>query len=102
MTSIETHRTRRANRITAVLAVPAAIGCVAALVPAIEYAIGVWLLVLGLGGVLAVVGRFGARWLRERREDRADARTAAAWRAIHARHLLTNPPSGAARRAGVS
>ncbi|GAA3218419.1 hypothetical protein GCM10017691_01210 [Pseudonocardia petroleophila] len=76
-----THQTYEARLITALIAVVCAIGCAAAIVPAVEHAVTLGLLTLGLLVVLAVAVRLGVRWLRERREDRADALTAATWRA---------------------
>lgn len=61
------------------------LGAVSAIVPAVEYAVTVGLVALGLLGVLGAGVRLLARWLRERREDREDEITAAAWRAAHAR-----------------
>jgi hypothetical protein len=51
---------------------------------------------LGLGAlaVLVVVARVLVRFVRERLEDRADARTAAAWRAAHSCRASTRPPIG--------
>ena len=61
-------------------------GCGAsAIVPAVEYAVTVGLVALVLLGLLVAGLRLLARWLRERREDREDEITAAAWRAAHAR-----------------
>lgn len=77
------HQTYEARLITALIAVVCAIGCAAAIVPAVEHTVTLALLVLGGLALVAVAGRLGCRWLRERREDRADALTAAAWRAEH-------------------
>lgn len=78
-----THQTYEARMITALIAVVCAIGCAAAIVPAVEHAVTLGLFTLGLLVVLAVAVRLGVRLLRERREDRADALTAATWRAEH-------------------
>lgn len=61
------------------------LGAVSAVVPAVEFAVTAGLGVLGLLGLLVAGGRLLARWLRERREDRADEITAAAWRAAYQR-----------------
>jgi heme A synthase len=53
-------------------------------------------------GVLTAVVRWVARWLRERREDRADALAAAAWRARHLPHSPAPALPGQRERAGVS
>ncbi|MBW0090637.1 hypothetical protein I4I73_17400 [Pseudonocardia sp. KRD-184] len=83
-----THQTYEARLITALLALVCVIGCAGAIVPAVEQAVTLGLLTPGPLVVLAVAVRLGVRWLRERREDRADALTAAAWRAEHAPHLV--------------
>jgi ABC-type transport system involved in cytochrome bd biosynthesis fused ATPase/permease subunit len=84
-----THQTCEARLITTLIVVVCALGCAAAVVPAVEHAVTLGLLVLGLLALVTVAGRFSCRWLRERREDRADALTAAAaWRAEHAPHLV--------------
>ncbi len=80
---MSTHQTYDARLITALTAVVCAIGCTAAVVPAVEHAITLALLAVGGLAVLVVAVWLGARWLRERREDRADALTAATWRAQH-------------------
>ncbi len=100
------HRQRQANRIGIVASLVCALGCAAALIPGVELAVT---LVLGGGAALTLVllgVRLVRRWLRERREDRADALTAAAWRAENARshvarpHALDNVPLPSGR--GVS
>jgi hypothetical protein len=58
-------------------------------VPAVEHTISTGLLALGVLLALVAAVRVLARWVRHRREDRADALVAAAWRARHAPHLLT-------------
>jgi len=60
-----------------------AVGALSSIVPAVEHAITVGLVVLGLLGLLVAGLRLLARWVRERREDREDKITAAAWRAAH-------------------
>lgn len=76
-----------------------------ALVPAVEHVVNLGLLGLALLVAVLVAARLGVRFVRERIEDRADARTAVVWQALHAPHLLT-PATGssvAARvRAGVA
>lgn len=60
-----------------------AFGAVSSVVPAVEHAVTVGLVVLVLLGLLVAGLRLLARWVRERREDREDKITAAAWRAAH-------------------
>jgi hypothetical protein len=85
-----TRRAQEARTVTTAAALLCGLTCLAALVPAVEHAVNLGIGV-GLGLVaLVVVVRLGARRLRERREDHADALTAARWRATHAPHLLTD------------
>jgi hypothetical protein len=88
MNTFATTRAAEARRFTILAALVCGLGCLAALVPAVEHATN-----LAVGAAVALVlavlaVRLLARRLRERREDRADARTAARWRAVHAPHLL--------------
>ena len=84
-----TGRTREANTITAVLAAPCGLACAGTVIPGLDEAVTLVLLA-SAALALAVVGlRCTTRWVRERAEDRADAHTAAAWRAEQAPHLLT-------------
>lgn len=92
-------RTREANAITAALAVPCALAAASAVVPAVEHTVTAVLLGVTLLAALVLAARLGARWLRERREDRADAVTAARWRAGHAPHLLDAADHAALTRA---
>lgn len=80
-----THRDREARTITALISTVCLLACIAAVIPGVEHAINTAVVVLGALLVLIVAVRLGLRWLRERREDRADAITAAAWRATHQR-----------------
>ena len=85
MSTFHQHRDREVRATTIVLTFVCGIGATSAVVPAVEHAINVGLLCLGGLTALAVLGRLGARWLREHREDRADEITAAAWRTAHRR-----------------
>jgi hypothetical protein len=69
--------------VTAVVGAVCGLGFAGAVVPVIEHAITVALLTLAVVGVLVAAARWGARVVWERREDRADARAAVAWRAAH-------------------
>lgn len=85
---IGARRAAEARLITTVLAAVCTLGFLAAVIPGVEAALTGGLLALA-GLVLAGVAvRYLARWVRERGEDRADALTAARWRAVHAPHLL--------------
>jgi Mn2+/Fe2+ NRAMP family transporter len=85
MNTFATRRDREARTITAVISAVCLLACVAAVIPGVEHAINTAVIVLGVLLVLIVAVRLGLRWLRERREDRADEVTAAAWRAAHQR-----------------
>lgn len=89
-----TRRTREANAITAVLTVPCALAVASAVAPAVEHTVTAVLLGVALLAALVLLLRRGVRWLREKREDRADAVTAARWRAEHAPHLLSTADRG--------
>ena len=78
-------RDREVRTITAVISTVSVIGFASAVVPGVEDAINLALIVLGVLVAVIVAVRFGLRRLRERREDRADEITAAAWRAAHPR-----------------
>jgi hypothetical protein len=84
-----TGRNREATLITAVLALPCGLACAGSVLPGLDDLVTTILVGLAAVAVLALAARWGARWLRERREDRADALTAARWRAVHAPHLRT-------------
>jgi len=64
----------------------AALGSV---LPVVEQATNVGMAGLGILALLAVALRFLVRFVRERLEDAADARTAAAWQAAHVRTSTT-------------
>jgi hypothetical protein len=81
-------RTREANAITAVLAVPCGLACAGTIIPSLDDVATFALLALGAFALAAFGLRYLARWARERAEDLADAHTAALWRARHAPHLL--------------
>jgi adenylate kinase len=83
MNDISTGRDREAALITTVLAIPCAFACAGSVIPGLDDAITVALLVIGALIVLVGATRLVARRVRERREDRADALTAAIWRHQH-------------------
>ena len=85
MNTFTNHRDREARTITAAISAVCLIAFITTVIPGVEHAVNTVLIVLGALVALAVVVRFGLRWLRERREDRADEVTAAAWRAAHPR-----------------
>lgn len=87
---IAAHRQRQANLISIAAALVCALCSATALIPGVELAVT---LALGAAAALALVllgVRLVRRWLRERREDRDDALTAAAWRAENARSHVSH------------
>lgn len=68
------------------------LAAVGSVVPAVEYAANMGMAGLGILALLVIVLRLLVRFVRERLEDAADARTAAAWRADHAQQHRT--PAG--------
>ena len=83
-------RTREANTITAVLAAPCGLACAGTVIPGLDDAVTLVLLASAALALAVVALRCTTRWVRELVEDRADAHTAAVWRAEHAPHLLTD------------
>ena len=77
----------------------AALGSV---IPVVEYAANVGMAGLAVLAVLVLVLRLLVRCVREGLEDRADARTAAAWRAAHQRTAHHGHPEHGRIPAGVS
>lgn len=100
------HRHAEYRTCMTVVLVLATLAVLGSVLPAVEHATNV--LVLGTLGLalLVALARLGARWVRERIEDAADARTAAAWRARHAPHLLASSapvqPTSTRQPAGVA
>lgn len=82
--SIHAHRTHDATLIVAAVTGLCVLGCAAALVPT-----GV-LVGLGVTALAVWAARRVVRVVRWRREDRADARAAAAWRAAHPQPVGTH------------
>ena len=85
--NIAQHRRDRHRAATTTATLVCGLGLAGALSPAVEHALGAALLTLAALAVLVLIVRTAARMLRERCEDRADAVTAAAWRAEHMPHL---------------
>ena len=76
-----TGRNRDATAITTVLALPCGLACAGSVIPGLDDIVTTLVVVLAALAVLVVGARWAARWVRERREDAADALTAAHWRA---------------------
>lgn len=91
MKNFTDHRNHEVRVLTGVIAVICATACATSIVPGLEDLINSALIVGATLVVLAVLARHGARWLRERREDREDDLTAAIWRAEHATSHIALP-----------
>ena len=78
-----THHDREVRALTAVIALVCGVAFLGAVIPAVEHATTGALITGAALAALTVTVRLALRWLRERREDRADDITAAAWRATH-------------------
>jgi hypothetical protein len=85
--NLDDYRRRHDQAATLAAVLAAGLGCAGALLPAVEHAVAVALLAATGLAVLTAALRTGARVLRERREDRADAFAGAVWRAEHMPHL---------------
>ena len=68
---------------------PCGLACAGSVIPGLDDIVTTIVVGLAALALLALAARWVARWVRERREDAADALTAARWRAVHAPHLLT-------------
>ncbi|MBN9098854.1 MAG: hypothetical protein J0I49_12190 [Pseudonocardia sp.] len=83
MNTLTDHRTHEVRLLTGVIAVICATACATSIVPGLEDLITRTLILGAVLVALGVLARLALRWLRERREDREDALTAAIWRAEH-------------------
>ena len=102
-------RNREATAITTSLAVPCGLACSGSVIPGLDDLITTVLVGLAALALVTLVARWVARWVRERRQDAADALTAAHWRAPQAADSAhpsrprppQHPPAGTrARRSG--
>lgn len=78
-------RAREVRTITSFFVAIGAIGCASAVVPAVEQTVTAVFIAIAVFAMAIAAIRYAARRIREHFEDRADARTAAAWRAEHQR-----------------
>ena len=83
MSTFTQHRDREVRAVTLAITAVCAVGVGSAVIPGLEQAITAGLIGLGALALLVIALRLTFRWLRERREDRADDVAAAAWRAAH-------------------
>lgn len=91
MNNITDHRNHEVRALTGVITLICATGCATSVVPGLEDLITRALILAAALVVLGVLARLGARWVRERREDREDELTAAIWRAEHAASHIALP-----------
>ncbi len=99
--NIHQHRRDRDRAAKLAVTLVCGLGLAGALSPAVEHAIGAAFALVGTLVLLVAVARWVARRLRERREDRADALAAAAWRARHMPHLAARLDRHDGRPVGV-
>ncbi len=92
------HRAREARTITAIIAVICAVANACAIVPAVDHFVTAVMAAVAATAITVAVIRWAARRVRWWFEDRADARTAATWRAQHAQQGTRDD----AIRAGVA
>ena len=71
-----------------------ALAALGSVIPAVAYAANLGMAGLGILALLVIALRLMARFVRERLEDIADARTAAAWRATHHTSSTQRIPAG--------
>src|SRR4051794_18468851 len=79
-------RAREARLVAAVLAMVCALAAGCAILPALDNLVTTAVVALAAVAVFVAVLRWVARRVRWWAEDRADARTAATWRAQHTQH----------------
>lgn len=85
MRTLDPSRTPEYRAAMTVIVGACTLATLGSVLPVVEQATNVGMAGLGILTLLMIVGRLLVRFVRERLEDRADARTAAAWRAAHQR-----------------
>jgi hypothetical protein len=86
MRTLDPSRTLEYRVVMTVVVGACTLAALGSIVPAVEYATNVGVVGLLALALLAAVLRWLARFVRERIEDAADERTAAAWQAAHQHH----------------
>lgn len=94
MRTLNPTRTPEYRIVMTVISVGCGLAVLGSVVPVVDQVVNLGLLGLGVLAVLVLVSRWLARFVRERIEDRADVRTAAAWRAAHCTRAPTPTPAG--------
>ena len=85
MRTLDPSRTPEYRAAMTVIVGACTLATLGSVLPVVEQATNAGMAGLGILTLLVIVGRLLVRLVRERMEDRADARTAAAWRAAHQR-----------------
>ena len=85
MRALDPSRTPEYRAAMTVILGACTLAALSSVIPAVEHAANLGMAGLGLLGALVLALRWLLRFVRERLEDAADARTAAAWQAVHRR-----------------
>jgi hypothetical protein len=94
MRTLDPTRTPEYRAAMAVIVGACTLAALSSVNPAVEHAANLGMAGLGLLGALVAVLRWLLRFVRERLEDAADARTAAAWQIARRRANTTAPAPG--------
>ena len=89
MRTLDPSRTPEYRALMSVIVGACTLAALGSVIPAVEYATNLGLAGLGALALLVIVLRWMVRFVRERLEDAADRRTAAAWQAAHRRANTT-------------
>ena len=97
MRTLDPSRTPEYRAAMTVIVGACTLATLGSVLPVVEQATNVGMVGLAILALLVIVGRLLVRFVRERLEDAADARTAAAWQAAHRRANTTaRAPAGVA------
>jgi hypothetical protein len=96
MRTLDPTPTPEYRAVMTVVCLSCGVAAVGSVFPAVEHVVNAGMLGLGVLVALVVVARLLVRFVRERVEDAADVRTAAAWRAAHPSRAPARPPVGVA------
>ena len=102
MRTLDPSRTPEYRALMTVIVGACTLAALGSVIPVVEYAANVGMASLAVLIVLVIAVRLLVRFVRERLEDRADARIAAAWRAAHQRTADLTPVQHWRNPAGVA
>jgi hypothetical protein len=95
MRTLDPSRTPEYRAAMTVIVGACGLAALGSVIPAVEYATNVGMAGLGVLAVTVIVMRLMVRFVRQRIEDAADRRTAAAWQAAHRRaNSIARAPAG--------